>query len=320
MIPRSAVDDAVRRIRDRVRTTPVIIVESATFGTTTPVTLKLENLQHSGSFKVRGAFNRILSTDPGATGVIAASGGNHGLGVAYAAAALGLPAEIFVPETTAPVKVTRLRALGASVTRTGRVYADALAASEKRAAESGALVIHAYDQPEVVAGQATVGIELFSQADVDTVLVAVGGGGLIGGITLAAPPNVRIVAVEPATAPTLHAALAAGKPVDVAVGGIAVDSLGASRLGALAWEILSDRDVQSVLVSDDSIAKARRLLWDHVRVVAEVGGATALAALTCGAYVPDRGERVAVLVCGGNTDPSDLVGAPETPVAEAPLL
>ena len=317
MVDRSDVEAASRRLSARIRRTPVVTVEPATFGTAAEVVLKLELLQHTGSFKVRGAFNRILSGSPGPEGVIAASGGNHGLGVAYAARTLGIPAEIFVPETSAPVKVARLHALGASVTRTGQVYADALAASEKRAAESGALVVHAYDQPEVVAGQGTVGLEIFAQADVDTVLVAVGGGGLIGGITVAAPPSVRVVAVEPETIPTLHAALDAGRPVDVEVSGIAVDSLGASRVGGLAYDIVSGRGVESVLVSDDSIVAARRLLWDQLRIAAEVGGAVALAALTSRAYIPRRDERVAVLLCGGNTDPADLAGtaqpAPTTP-------
>ncbi len=305
-VARADVLAAANRIAGRVRTTPVVSVEPAAFDTSAPVTLKLELLQHTGSFKARGAYNRILSNRDAATGVIAASGGNHGLGVAFAARALGLPAEIFVPETSSPVKVARLHALGATVVQTGRVYADALVACEKRAADSGALVVHAYDQPEVVAGQGTVGLELFGQAQVDTVLVAVGGGGLIGGITATAHDAVRIVAVEPERAPTLHAALAAGGPIDIDVSGIAVDSLGASRLGALAYDIVSGRDVHNVLVSDEAISGARKALWDRLRVAAEPGGATALAALTSRRYRPKPGERVAVLVCGGNTDPADL--------------
>lgn len=306
-VARADVLAAANRIAGRVRTTPVVSVEPAAFDTPTPIALKLELLQHAGSFKARGAYNRILSNrDAAGTGVIAASGGNHGLGVAFAARMLGLPAEIFVPETSSPVKVVRLHALGATVVQTGRVYADALVASEKRAADSGALVVHAYDQPEVVAGQGTVGLELFGQAQVDTVLVAVGGGGLIGGITATAHDAVRIVAVEPERAPTLHAALAAGGPIDIDVSGVAVDSLGASRLGALAYDIVSGRDVHSVLVSDEAICGARQALWDRLRVAAEPGGATALAALTSGRYRPEPGERVAVLVCGGNTDPADL--------------
>ncbi|GAA5045998.1 threonine dehydratase [Thermocatellispora tengchongensis] len=298
------VERAARRIAGRVRRTPVVEGPPG-------LVYKLEFLQHAGSFKARGAFNRILAAreagEPGPAGVIAASGGNHGLAVAYAARALGVRAEIFVPEVTGPVKVGGLRDLGAHVTRTGAVYSDALLASRKRAAESGALEIHAYDHPHVIAGQGTLGAELLEQTGgVDTVLVAVGGGGLIGGVTLAVAGRAKVVAVEPRLCPTLHEALAAGRPVDVPVGGVAADALGATRLGELAFSIVRDR-VESVLVEDDAIAEARRELWRTHRIAVEPAGATALAAVTAGAYTPAPGERVAVILCGANTDPATLL-------------
>ena len=277
-----------------------------------PVLLKLEMLQHAGSFKPRGAFNRILAAAESgplpADGVIAASGGNHGLAVAHVARQLGIQAHIFVPEATSAFKVERIRALGAGVTVAGAMYADAYDACLRHAARSGALFVHAYDQPEVVAGQGTVGRELMAQRDdVDTVLVAVGGGGLAAGVRLGIGPEARLVAVEPERIPTLRAALAAGRPVDVEVSGVAADALGARRIGDLAFEVLAASQVHSVLVSDDAIVRTRRLLWDRLQLVTEHGGATAAAALLSGAYVPEPGERVAVVICGANTDPSDLV-------------
>ena len=270
--------------------------------------LKLELLQHTGSFKPRGAFNRALSARPPRSGLIAASGGNHGLAVAYVADILGLPAEVFVPTSSSPVKVNRLRRYGAVVTVTGDYYADAWAASQERARATGALVVHAYDGFETVAGQGTVGWELAEQlSDIDTVLVAVGGGGLIGGVASWYASRVKVVAVEPERIPTLAAALRAGEPVDVEVSGIAADSLGAKRIGRVGYAAAVSSGVQSVLVSDDSIVAARQLLWDELRVAAEHGGAAALAALTSGAYRPAAHERVVVIVCGGNTDPRDLV-------------
>ena len=277
-----------------------------------PVLLKLEMLQHAGSFKPRGAFNRILAAAESgplpADGVIAASGGNHGLAVAHVARQLGIQAHIFVPEATSAFKVDRIRALGASVTVTGAMYADAYDACLRHAAMSGALFVHAYDQAGVVAGQGTVGRELMAQRDdVDTVLVAVGGGGLAAGVRLGIGPEARLVAVEPERIPTLRAALAAGRPVDVEVSGVAADALGARRIGDLAFEVLAASQVHSVLVSDDAIVRTRQLLWDRLQLVTEHGGATAAAALLSGAYVPEPGERVAVVICGANTDPSDLV-------------
>ncbi len=313
MLTIADIDRARSLIEGHVRRTPVISVEGALFGLDQPVLLKLEMLQHAGSFKPRGAFSRILGAavaGPLPTeGVIAASGGNHGLAVAHVARQLGIQAHIFVPEATSAFKVARIRALGATVTVTGAMYADAYDACLRHAAMSGALFVHAYDQPEVVAGQGTVGRELITQADIDTVLVAVGGGGLAAGVRLGIGPDVRLVAVEPARIPTLHAALAAGRPVDVEVSGVAADALGARRIGNLAFDVLSASKVQSVLVSDEAIVQTRQRLWDGLQVVSEPGGATAAAALLSGAYLPEPGERVAVVICGANTDPSDLVPA-----------
>lgn len=292
------VEKAARRIAGYVRETPILDLGD--------VVLKLELLQHTGSFKPRGAFNRILARgSPSA--VLAASGGNHGLAVAHAARALGLRAEIFVPEVVSAVKLARLEELGAHVEVVPGFYADALAASERRAEATGALVVHAYDQAEVVAGQGTLGRELERQApDAGTVLVAVGGGGLIGGIATWFGGRRRIVGVEPAGAPTLHAALAAGAPVDIEVSGIAADSLGARRIGNLGFAAARAHVDVVVLVEDDDIRTAQRWLWDEVRIAAEPGGAAALAALRSGAYSPAGDERVAVLVCGGNVDLASL--------------
>jgi threonine dehydratase len=304
-LDRRAVERAARRIAGRVRRTPAVAVEAPLFGT--PVVLKLELLQLTGSFKVRGAFNRLLGSPPPPAGVIAASGGNHGLGVAHAAAALGVRAEVFVPVSSPPVKLDRLRALGAEVTVTGAFYADALQASEARARDTGALVVHAYDQPEVAAGQGTLALELEEQAGgLDTVLVGVGGGGLGAGIAAALEGRCGVVAVEPARCPTLRRALDAGEPVDVDVGGVAADSLGARRIGQVCFDVARRTGMRSLLVEDDAIVAARQLLWREFRVTAEHGGATALAALLCRAYRPSRGERVAVVVSGGNTDPATL--------------
>jgi threonine dehydratase len=336
VITREDIDKAAERIDGRVRRTPVVDPGAGAFGVDARLTLKLELLQHAGSFKPRGAFNRILAAGGDVRGVIAASGGNHGLGVAYAARVLGIPAEIFVPESASPVKVARLRALGARVTVTGAFYADAYAASQERAAHTGALVVHAYDQPEVAAGQGTIARELADQApDLDTVVVAVGGGGLLAGIATWFGPAqagdlgpadlgaeeigpaglgtgerggspVRIVAVETERTPTLASALAAGEPVDVEVGGVAADALGARRIGSEGFAAAVRAEVTSLLVSDDAVVAARQALWDELRVAAEPAGAAALAALRTGAYRPDPGERVAVIVCGGNSDPAGL--------------
>lgn len=299
---------AAARIGRRVRLTPVVNLEPGAVGVDVALTLKLELLQHTGSFKPRGAFNKVLAAGAPSAGLVAASGGNHGLAVAHVARELGVPAEVFVPTSSSAVKVARLRTYGAQVTVTGDYYADAYAASQDRATQTGALVVHAYDQPETVAGQGTVARELDQQLPgVDTVLVAVGGGGLIGGIAAWFTGHARIVGVEPERIPTLATALAAGHGVDVQVGGVAADSLGARRIGAVGLAAAQAARVQSVLVTDHVILDARQRLWDGLRVAAEAGGATALAALTSGAYQPAPHERVAVVICGGNTDPADLI-------------
>ena len=299
----SDVEDAAVRIGGLVRETPVAVLEEGAFGLDARLTLKLELLQHSGSFKARGAFNRILSSSVPPAGVVAASGGNHGAAVAYAARSLGHRAEVFVPEVSSPFKVGLIRRYGAEVTVGGAFYADAYAASAERAAETGALVVHAYDQPEVVAGQGTLGRELHSQApDLDTVLVAVGGGGLIGGTAVYYRATARVVGIEPELAPTLHEALRTGEPVDVETGGLAADSLGARRAGELAFSVARRYVDGVVLVEDAAIREAQRALWRALRIVAEPGGAIALAALLSGRYRPQPGERIGVLVCGGNAD------------------
>ena len=298
---RSEIVEAAERIAPFVRRTPVIAVDVEG----SPVTLKLELFQHTGSFKPRGAFNRILAADVPEGGVIAASGGNHGLAVAYAAKTLGIRAQVFVPEVTPPVKVKRLRDYGAEVVVTGEFYADALEASAEQATRTGALVVHAYDQPEVVAGQGTVGRELMEQiSDVDVVLVAVGGAGLIGGVAGWFSGRARVIGVEPSEAPTLSRALEAGRPVDVEVGGIAADSLGAARVGDIAFDISRQYVDDVVLVSDPEIRRAQQWLWSDVHLISEPGGAAALAAYLEGRYRGEPGERVAVVVCGANTDPA----------------
>lgn len=311
-------DDVVRaagRIGDRVRRTPVVRVEADVFGA--EVVAKLELFQHTGSFKPRGVFNRVLSGQVPEAGLIVASGGNAGMAVAHVARQLHHPAEVFVPESTPASKLDRLIDLGAQVRVGGAYYADALRASLDRAERTGALVVHAYDQAEMVAGNGTLGLELAEQVpDLDTVLVAAGGGGLVAGVAAAlrgwrgrSGPT-RVVAVEPERIPTLHAALAAGRPVDVPVGGVAADSLGARRAGQVCLDTARRAGVDSVLVPDEAIVRTRQVLWDRLRVVTEPGGATALAALLCGAYRPAPGERLVAVVCGANTDPATLAHAP----------
>ena len=303
MIATSEIAAAAGRIAGRIRRTPVISDGSAL--------LKLEHLQHAGSFKTRGMFNRILraaETGLPAAGIIAASGGNAGLAAVWAARELGVAAEIYVPVTAPPVKVAKLAKLGARVVQTGAEYAEAYAAAIVRADVTGALFCHAYDDPDLVAGNGTVGLELIEQFPdgFDTVLVAVGGGGLIAGVAAALHERARVVAVEPVTSAALHAALAAGGPVDVPVSGVAADSLGARRVGTIAYETVVAARVPSVLVDDQAIVDARRHLWEDYRIVVEHGTAAAQAALTSGAYVPEPGERVVVLLCGANTNPADL--------------
>ena len=308
-LTRNGIEAAAARIAPYLRRTPTLALEADALGVAGQLVLKLEFLQVTGSFKPRGAFNRLLSADIPEAGVIAASGGNHGVAVAYAAHRLGVPATIFVPTIAAPAKLKRIRDSGAEVIVSGSNYAEALALSMERAKASGALVVHAYDQPEVILGQGTVGLELMAQAPkLDTVLIAVGGGGLIGGIALAlAGSGVRIIGVEPVLAPTLHDALAAGRPVPVEVAGVAADSLGAREVGPLAFAILQEQGVTVLLVEDDAIRAAQRVLWHELRILAEPGGATALAALLSNGYRPEPGERVGVVLCGGNTDPGAVV-------------
>jgi threonine dehydratase len=303
MISRTEIQDAGRRIATHVRRTPVIALEERAFGLDAKIFFKLELLQHTGSFKPRGAFNCILTSSVPPAGVIAASGGNHGAAVAYAAQKLGHRAEIFVPATTPANKVDRLWKYGASVNIVGNSYAEALAASSERAAQSGAVAIHAYDDQHVLAGQGTLGMELEEQVrGLDSVLIAVGGGGLIGGAAAWYQERVRVISVEPERAPTLHHALAAGHVVNVDVGGAAADSLGARRAGELMFPIAQKFVSQSLLVTDDQILEAQKTLWEKLRLIAEPGGATAFAALLSGVYKPHPGERVGVVLCGANTD------------------
>jgi len=298
---RIAATEAV--IRPHVRRTPLIVADLADFGLpAAPITFKLEMLQHSGSFKARGAFANLLLRPVPQAGVVAASGGNHGAAVAYAAQRLGIPATIFVPDITSPAKAERIKGYGAKLVIAGSRYADALAASEAHVARTGAMAIHAYDQAETLLGQGSVGLELEQDApSIDTLLVAVGGGGLIGGIAAWYKGQTRIVAVEPEQSPTLHAAIAAGAPVDAPAGGIAADSLAPRRVGELMFPIARAHVERVVLVSDEAIRQAQAALWSSLRLVAEPGGAAAFAALLSGRYRPLPGERVAVLLCGANT-------------------
>jgi threonine dehydratase len=307
MITPEDIQAAAQRIAAHVRVTPVLRLEENAFESRARLTLKLESLQHAGSFKPRGAFNRILSADVPAAGVIAASGGNHGAAVAYAARSLGYDAEIFVPTITSAVKVERLRQFGAHVTIAGNAYAEALEASNQRAAATGALVVHAYDQPEVLAGQGTLAREFEEQAPgLNTVLVAVGGGGLIGGMAAWFRGRVRLIAVEPEQAPSLARALEAGAPTDVNTGGIAADSLGARRVGNLMFPFAQKFIERVVLVTDDAIRDAQRTLWREMRIAVEPGGAAAFAAILSSKYQPAMGERVGVVLWGGNVDPAQL--------------
>lgn len=277
-----------------VRRTPVLDLDG--------VALKLELLQHAGSFKTRGAFANLLRRDVPKAGIVAASGGNHGAAVAYAAMRLGIPAKIFVPSISSPMKIERIRRYGAELVVGGERYADALAASEERITRSGAMPVHAFDQPETLLGQGTLGMEISEQIpQVDTVLVAVGGGGLIGGIAAWFDGDAKVVAVEPEGAPTLALALQAGKPVDAPTGSIAADSLAPRRVGELMFPIAQRYVDRVVLVSDDAIRAAQQALWHAATIVAEPGGAAAYAALLSGGYMPQAGERICVVVSGGNS-------------------
>jgi threonine dehydratase len=301
-IDRASIAAVERLIRAHVRRTPVVEVSGADFGLACELVFKLELLQHSGSFKARGAFANLLTREVPAAGVVAASGGNHGAAVAYAAQKLDRPARIYVPTVSSPAKVERIRSYGADLVIVGERYADALAASEAWAAQSGALQIHAFDQPGALLGQGTVGLELSEQApDLDTLLVAVGGGGLIGGIAAWYEGKVKLIGVEPTAAPTLARALQAGHPVDAEAGGIAADSLAPKRVGTLMFPLARRYVASVVLVEDDAIRAAQRALWESLRLVTEPGGAAAFAALLSGAYRAEPDEQVGVLLCGGNT-------------------
>ncbi|HEX7252369.1 MAG TPA: threonine/serine dehydratase [Thermoanaerobaculia bacterium] len=290
-------------IRPYVRRTPVVEVDAADFGLSgSPIAFKLELFQHAGSFKTRGAFANLLRRAIPPAGVVAASGGNHGAAVASAAKRLGIPAKIFVPRVSSPAKIERIQETGADLTIVGERYAEALAASERWASESGALAIHAFDQVETILGQGTLALELSGQApDLDTVLVGVGGGGLIAGIAAWQEGRVRVVGVEPSGAPTLTRAFEAGGPVDAPTGSIAADSLAPARVGKLVFPIARRWVERVVLVEDDDIRRAQQALWRNLRVVAEPGGAAAFAALLSGRYPAKPEERIGVVVSGGNT-------------------
>ena len=300
---RGRIEQTERLIRRHIRRTPTIAVSGSDFGLDIAcLVLKLELMQHTGSFKPRGAFTSLLTLDVPSAGVVAASGGNHGAAVAFAARTLGKPATIFVPRITSASKRDRIAGFGARLEVTGESYADALTASDLWAEDAGALRVHAYDQVETLLGQGTVGLEFEQQApDLDTLLVAVGGGGLIGGIAAWYAGRIRLIGVEPEAAPTLENALRAGRPVDTRVGGIAADSLGGGRVGELMFPLAQAYVDRIVLVSDEDILDAQRRLWDTLRIVAEPGGSAALAALLSAKYRAERDERVGVLVCGGNT-------------------
>jgi threonine dehydratase len=303
LITPERIAETERLIRPHIRHTPILHVDLADFGgAPRPLALKLECLQHSGSFKARGAFANLLTQPIPPSGVAAASGGNHGAAVAYAAMRLGVPATIFLPSVTSPAKADRVRSYAANLVFAGERYADALAASELFGKEHGALAVHAFDQPQTLLGQGTIGCEIDADLPgVDTLLVAVGGGGLIGGLAAWFRGRIKIIAVEPERSPTLWRALAAGQPVDAEADGIAADSLAPRRVGNLMFPIAQAFVERVVLISDDDIRAAQLALWDKVRLVAEPGGAAAFAALLSGKYTPAPDERVAALVSGANT-------------------
>ncbi|QND56926.1 threonine/serine dehydratase [Mesorhizobium huakuii] len=296
------------RIRPYIRHTPVLRVDMADFDRPPlAVDLKLECLQHSGSFKARGAFTNLLERPVPKVGVVAASGGNHGAAVAYAAMRLGHKATIFVPEVSPQAKLDRIRFYGADLVVGGARYAEALAASERFAEQTGALQIHAFNQEETLVGQGTLGLEIENDLpEIDTLLVAVGGGGLIGGIAAWYAGRIRIIAIEPEGAPTLHRAFEAGHPVDAPAEGIAADSLAPKRVGEMMFPIAEAFVERSILISDDDIIAAQKALWNRVRIISEPGGAAAFAAILSGRYTPTPGERVAVLVCGANANPANF--------------
>jgi threonine dehydratase len=303
----SAIRSAHARIRGHIRRTPILETPSPVAGAP-PLSLKLECLQHSGSFKARGAFHNLLTRKTAAVGCATASGGNHGAAVAFAAQKLGIRARVFVPEIATPAKIAKIKAYGAEAVIGGRSYAEAQQPCDQYVAESGALPIHPYDAVETIAGQGTAALEWEEDLErlglgkLDTVLVAVGGGGLIAGTAAWFAGRVKVVGVEPDGSRALAAALEANAPVDVEVKSIAADSLGAKRVGELNFDIARRFVSEVVLVADRAIAEAQRQLWAEVSIIAEPGGAAAFAAIADGAYRPERDERVGVLVCGSNAD------------------
>ena len=302
---RAEIEAAAARIEGHAVRTPVMEVQG--FGLGYPIEMKLEQVQHTGTFKARGAFNTLLSGGVPEGGVVAASGGNHGAAVAYAAHSLGIPAHIFVPEMAGPAKIALIRETGAELSVVPGEYANALEAARAHEAKTGAMQIHAYDAPGTVAGQGTCMREWEAQGlEADTVLIAVGGGGLAGGALAWLQGRRKVVTVEPETSCALHAALKAGAPVDVEVSGVAANALGARRIGEICYGLAVKQGAESVLVTDEAILAAQKALWRERRLLVEPAGAAALAALTSGAYRPRKGERVAVLVCGANVAPDPL--------------
>jgi threonine dehydratase len=304
VVDRPAIAAAYDRIRPHIRQTPVIESSGADFGIgECTLVFKLEMLQHAGAFKTRGAFANLLMRSVPKAGVVAASGGNHGTAVAYAAMSLGVPATIFIPSVSSPAKIRRIRDYGADLRLSEGLYAESLAACEEWNSSAGALQVHAFDQHETLLGTGTIGLELEEQtAPLDSLLVSVGGGGLIGGIAAWYGGAIDVIGVEPETAPTLTAALKAGRPVDAAAGGVAADSLAPKRVGELMFPIAQKHIREVLLVEDDAIRHAQAILWDKLRLVVEPGGAAAFSALLSGRYRPKRGQRVGVLLSGANTD------------------
>jgi threonine dehydratase len=302
MITRRQISHAYGLISSRLRRTPAVDVMELT---ALPLTLKLETLQHTGSFKPRGAYANLLSSDIPSSGVAAASGGNHGAAVAYAASQLHIKARIFVPLKTPPAKVALIASHGAEIVQEGDSYAAAFELCERYAAATGSMLVHAYDSELTISGQGTLALELEEQSpDLDTVLVAVGGGGLIAGVAAWYSSGLKIVSVEPESSPTMERALAAGRPVEISPSGIAADSLGASRIGAIPFSLAQAYVDSALLVSEQAILAAQKWLWTNLRILTEPGGATAFAAMTSAAYVAGPHERVGVVICGANTDPA----------------
>ena len=311
-LSRERIQATERVIRPYIRRTPILEVEGSEFGLDSiKIVFKLELFQHAGSFKARGAFTNMLTREVPAAGVVAASGGNHGAAVAFAAMKLGKPATIFVPSVASKAKLDRIRGYGAELIIAGDRYAESLEASEVWMKQSGALPIHAYEGDETLLGQGTLGLELEEQdPEIDSLLVAVGGGGLIGGVAAWYQKRVKVIAVEPTEAPTLQLALKAGRPVDSPAGGVAADSLAPKQVGQQMFPIAQRYVESSLLVEDSEILDAQKRLWDATRIIAEPGGATAFAGLLSGRYKPEPGERVGVIVCGGNTESVHLIPEP----------